>query len=33
MNSDLFLQKLKETPTTISFAEAIATIEKSYIFF
>jgi hypothetical protein len=32
MTINTFLDKLKQTPTTITFAETIATIEENYIF-
>lgn len=32
MSISTFLEKLKETPTAISFAETIATIEENYTF-
>jgi hypothetical protein len=32
MNINTFLEKLKQTPTDIAFAETIATIEENYIF-
>ena len=32
MNINTFLEKLKQTPTDIAFAETIATIEENYTF-
>lgn len=32
MNINTFLEKLKQTPTSIAFAETIATIEENYDF-
>jgi hypothetical protein len=32
MTVPIFLEKLKKTPTEITFAETIATIEENYIF-
>lgn len=33
MNLESFLEKLKQTPESIAFAETIATIEENYDFY